>query len=73
MDSYKTGKYIAQKRKEKGLTQRALAEKIGVTDKAISKWERGLSCPDISLLLPLSDALGRKCHRTAKRGSHRRY
>ncbi|MGN0735473.1 MAG: helix-turn-helix domain-containing protein [Anaerovoracaceae bacterium] len=58
MDSYKTGKFIAQKRKEKGLTQRALAEKIGVTDKAISKWERGLSCPDISLLLPLSDALG---------------
>ena len=58
MDSYKTGKFIAEKRKEKGLTQRALAEKIGVTDKAISKWERGLSCPDISLLLPLSDALG---------------
>ena len=58
MDSYKIGKFIAEKRKEKNLTQRALAEKIGVTDKAISKWERGLSCPDISLLLPLGDALG---------------
>ena len=58
MDSYKIGKFIAEKRKEKNLTHRALAEKIGVTDKAISKWERGLSCPDISLLLPLGDALG---------------
>ena len=35
-----------------------LAEKIGVTDKAVSKWERGLSCPDVSLLIPLSEELG---------------
>lgn len=41
MDIYKTGKFIAEKRKEQGLTQKALAEKVGVTDKAISKWERG--------------------------------
>ena len=43
MDIYKTGKFIAEKRKEQGLTQKALAEKVGVTDKAISKWERGVS------------------------------
>ena len=49
MDIYKTGKFIAEKRKEQGLTQKALAEKVGVTDKAISKWERGLSYPDISV------------------------
>ena len=43
MDIYNTGKFIAEKRKEQGLTQKALAEKVGVTDKAISKWERGVS------------------------------
>ena len=58
MDNIKTGNFIAEKRKEKKLTQKALAEKIGVTDKAISKWERGLSYPDISLLIPLSEVLG---------------
>lgn len=57
MDIYKTGKFIAEKRKEQGLTQKALAEKVGVTDKAISKWERGLSYPDISLLLSLAECL----------------
>jgi transcriptional regulator with XRE-family HTH domain len=50
--------FISQTRKEQGLTQKELAEKLGVTDKAVSKWERGLSCPDISLLMDLSDALG---------------
>lgn len=58
MDNIKTGRFIAQKRKEKKLTQKMLAQKIGVTDKAISKWERGLSYPDISLLIPLSEELG---------------
>ncbi len=58
MDNIKTGRFIAQKRKEKKLTQKTLAETIGVTDKAISKWERGLSYPDVSLLIPLSEALG---------------
>lgn len=45
-------------RKEKGLTQRALAERLYVSDKAVSKWERGLSLPDVALLTPLSEALG---------------
>jgi transcriptional regulator with XRE-family HTH domain len=50
--------FIAQMRKEQNLTQKELAETLGVTDKAVSKWERGLSCPDISLLLDLSAVLG---------------
>lgn len=48
------GKFIFELRKEKGMTQKELAEKLMVTDKAVSKWERCLSLPDISLLLPLS-------------------
>lgn len=51
------GEFIALKRKEKGLTQKELAFKIGVTDKAVSKWERGLGCPDVSLLEILSHVL----------------
>ena len=50
--------FIATLRKEKGLTQKELAEQLGVTDKAVSKWERGLSYPDISLLSQLSAILG---------------
>lgn len=50
MDNKKIGNFIRNLRKEIGLTQKELAEKIGVTDRAISKWERGLGCPDISLL-----------------------
>jgi len=49
---------ISRIRKENNLTQKDLAEKMGVTDKAVSKWERGLSCPDISLLSRLSLILG---------------
>lgn len=45
-------------RKSKGLTQKELAEKLNLTDKAVSKWERGLSSPDVALLLPLSQLLG---------------
>lgn len=56
--NYETiGKFIQQKRKEKGLTQKELAEKIGVTDKAVSKWERGLGCPDVSILEILANEL----------------
>ena len=52
------GMMIAELRKGKGLTQLELAEKMGVTDKAVSKWERDLSCPDINSLPNLADILG---------------
>jgi len=58
MDKEKTGQLITELRKEKGLTQKQLADALNVTDKAVSKWERGLSFPDISMLEPLSDLLG---------------
>ena len=54
----KLGNFIRSLRTEKGLTQSALAEKLHVTDKAVSKWERDLSLPDISLLPTLADVLG---------------
>lgn len=52
------GTMIAQLRKEQGMTQLELAEKMNVTDKAVSKWERDLSCPDINSLANLAAALG---------------
>lgn len=58
MDTMKTGGLIAQARREKGLTQRDLAERLHVSVQAVSKWERGRSCPDIGLLEPLAEALG---------------
>lgn len=54
----KIGKFICEQRRNKHLTQKELADQLGVTDKAVSKWERGLSYPDISLLCTLSDILG---------------
>lgn len=57
MDKEKLGRFISLKRRELQLTQKQLAEKLHVTDKAVSKWERGLSFPDIMLLEPLSQAL----------------
>lgn len=50
--------FLTQQRKEKGWTQKDLADRLFVSDKAVSKWERGLSLPDISLLIPLADCLG---------------
>ena len=50
--------FLCQERKAKGYTQKKLAEKLFVSDKAVSKWECGLSMPDISLLMPLADILG---------------
>lgn len=50
--------FVAQLRKEKGWTQKDLADRLFISDKAVSKWERGLSLPDISLLIPLADCLG---------------
>lgn len=58
MDQAKTGKFIAVCRKEKGLTQAQLAELMGVSDRAVSKWETGRSMPDSSIMLELCDALG---------------
>ena len=58
MDQIKTGKFIARKRKERGLTQEKLAEKLGITDRAVSKWETGRSLPDASIMLELGGILG---------------
>ena len=57
MDCSKVGKLIYDLRKEKGLTQKVLADAMNISDKTISKWERGLGCPDISLLHELSKVL----------------
>ena len=58
MDAKTTGRFIAELRKQKGYTQKELAEKIMVTDKAVSRWETGKGLPDTSLLKPLGDILG---------------
>lgn len=58
MDNQKTGAYISVLRKGRGMTQKELAEKIGVTDKAVSRWETGRGFPDVSVLKPLSETLG---------------
>ena len=58
MDAYKFGCFVAERRKEQNMTQKDLAVKLQVTDKAVSKWERGLGFPDINSLEPLADALG---------------
>ena len=58
IDKAKFGSFVAQLRKEKGLMQKELAEKLYVSDKAVSKWERGLSIPDVAILVPLAEILG---------------
>ena len=58
IDKAKFGAFVAQLRKEKGLMQKELAEKLYVSDKAVSKWERGLSIPDVAILVPLAQILG---------------
>ena len=57
IDKEKFGAFVARLRKEKGMMQKDLAKKLYVSDKAVSKWERGLSIPDVALLLPLSKLL----------------
>lgn len=57
MEQVKIGKFIASKRKEQGLTQLQLAEKLGITDRAVSKWETGKSLPDASLMPELCKLL----------------
>lgn len=58
MDCAKVGNLIYNLRKEKGMTQKELALQMNISDKTISKWERGLGCPDVSLLPQLSQVLG---------------
>ena len=58
MDAKKVGEHIAALRKEKGLTQLELAGKLHVTDKAVSRWERGVGLPDIQTIEPLAQTLG---------------
>ena len=58
MNAKSFGAFLAQTRRECGLTQSALAEQLHVTDKAVSRWERGLGFPDIGTLGPLAQALG---------------
>ena len=58
MDQKEIGRLIAKLRKEKQMTQMELANKLGVTDRAVSKWENGRGLPDLSLLNPLCDELG---------------
>ena len=57
MDQIKIGRFIADERKRKGYTQKQLSEKLGISDKTISKWERGNGFPEVSLLLPLCNEL----------------
>ena len=58
MDQAKTGRFIAARRKELGLTQRQLAEQLSISDKTVSKWECGGGLPEVGLMLPLCGALG---------------
>ena len=57
MDQIKIGKFIAECRKKQDLTQMELAEKLNITDRAISKWETGKAMPDSSIMLELCDIL----------------
>ena len=57
MDQVKIGKFISKRRKEQNLTQMQLAEKLDITDRAVSKWETGRSLPDASIMQALCDIL----------------
>lgn len=69
IDKEKFGSFVASLRKEKGLTQKELADRLYISNKAISKWETGVTIPDVSMLIPLAEALDisvtelLKCHR----------
>ena len=58
MDQIKIGKFIAECRKQKNLSQLQLADMLNITDKAVSKWERGISKPNSSIMLELCEILG---------------
>ena len=55
MNKEQPGTFIAERRKEKNMTQKDLVARLHITDKAVSKWERGLSYPDVTLLEPLTE------------------
>jgi transcriptional regulator with XRE-family HTH domain len=57
MDQIKIGEFITKLRKEKGLTQDELGEKLGISGKSVSKWERGIHLPDLNNLMPLAEIL----------------
>ena len=75
MDAAVVGRFLAETRRAQDLTQAELAGRIGVTDKAVSRWERGVGYPDINTLEPLADALGvtltelMKCSRDKEKSS----
>ena len=58
IDRIKFGTFVAELRKERSLTQKELAERLMISDKAISKWETGNSIPDVTILVPLAEELG---------------
>lgn len=58
LDNEKFGKFLCELRKEKNLTQKQLAEQLFVSDKTVSKWERGASIPNVVLLIPIAEVLG---------------
>ena len=58
IDKQKFGVFVAMLRKEKGLTQKELAKLLYISDKAVSKWETGVSIPDTALLVPMADLFG---------------
>lgn len=70
MDAKKTGQLICESRKQHGMSQKDLADILSITDKAVSKWERGISFPDISLLIPISEALGISLYDLLSGGDH---
>lgn len=57
MDQIATGKFIRELRKERGMTQQALADMLSISEKTVSKWETGKGMPEVGLMLPLCDAL----------------
>ena len=58
INNEKFGKFLSEMRKEKSMTQKELADKLFVSDKTVSKWERGNSMPNLTLLMPIADVLG---------------
>ena len=73
MDQQKIGAFISECRKEKGLTQAQLAEKLGVTDKSVSRWENGRTMPDMSLYEDICGVLGIRARPESKdQKSHKR-